>query len=108
MGTMIKITLGLPLRIEKKEKWYVASCPALDVFSQGTSREDAKENQGEALQLFLGSCIERGTLDEVLKDCGFAPGAPDTISYTESEKEEHIDIPLYLLAQFRDENRCRA
>ena len=86
----------------------MASCPVLDVFSQGTTREDARKNLEEALQLFLTSCIERGTLDEVLKDCGFVPGVPDTISDAESGMGEHIDVPIHLLAQFRDDNRCRA
>jgi len=61
----------LPIKIEKGEKYYVASCPAFDVASQGKTVNKAKSNLGEALTAFFISCIERGVLDSVLKECGF-------------------------------------
>ena len=33
--------------------------------------EEAKKNIAEALFMFFRSCFERGTLDAVLKQCGF-------------------------------------
>jgi hypothetical protein len=33
----------------------------------------ARENLIEALKLFLITCFEKGTLDIVLKECGFKP-----------------------------------
>lgn len=68
---IIKITFQLPMQMVKKEQWYVASCSALDVHSQGDSQEHAKTNLIEALTLFLSSCLERGTLEAILKECGF-------------------------------------
>ncbi len=54
----IEITMRLPVKIVQKKKWYVASCPSLDVVSQGETAEEARENLKEALFLFLDSCIE--------------------------------------------------
>ncbi|MFQ6056614.1 MAG: type II toxin-antitoxin system HicB family antitoxin [Methanosarcinales archaeon] len=39
--------------IEKEENWYVASCPELEVASQGKSIEDALNNLKEAVELYI-------------------------------------------------------
>ena len=73
MDVRITFDAQLPIEYSKREKWYLASCPLLDVHSQGETKEKAKGNLSEAIQLFLISCFERGSLDNVLKDCGFRP-----------------------------------
>lgn len=35
---------ALPIIITKERKWYIASCPLLDIASQGKSEEEAKRN----------------------------------------------------------------
>jgi len=67
----IGFSARLPFVVKKRQKWYLSSCPLLDVHSQGPTREEAIDNLKEALSLFLTSCFERGTLDKVLKQCGF-------------------------------------
>jgi predicted RNase H-like HicB family nuclease len=69
----VLFSLKLPCKITKCEKWFLATCPILDVHSQGETEKKAKKNLIEALFLFSISCFERGTLDTVLKDCGFRP-----------------------------------
>ena len=99
MKVQITFTAKLPIKITKKEKWFVAACPALDVASQGEDVDTARKNLKEALFMFLRSCYERGTLDAVLKDCGFSPAmapAPDVYP-----PEETIDVPLYLLQNLK-------
>ena len=34
----------LPIVIARENKWFVASCPILDIATQGKSEKDAKEN----------------------------------------------------------------
>ena len=68
---LLYFNASLPIRITRKKENYVSCCPVLDVWSQGETRKEAKENLQEALQLFLIDCFERGSLDKVLKDCGF-------------------------------------
>ena len=49
----ITMNVKLPVEILKRERWYVASCPALDVASQGETIKKAKDNLNEAVSLFL-------------------------------------------------------
>ncbi len=66
----------LPATIKKKTAYWVSSCPVLDVFSQGSTEEEARKNLEEALRLFLLSCYERNTLEDALKECGLRPSSP--------------------------------
>nr|MBS0020392.1 type II toxin-antitoxin system HicB family antitoxin [Gammaproteobacteria bacterium] len=81
----LPVELGLVVTIKKEGGWYISSSPALDVHSQGRTQKEALDNLKEALELFVESCLERGVLDRVLKDCGFRPG-------TEPKKEEEVMV----------------
>ena len=54
----MKKTHQLTAIIEREDDMYVASCPELDVVSQGSSVEQAKSNLKEAVELFLESASE--------------------------------------------------
>jgi predicted RNase H-like HicB family nuclease len=43
----------LTIVVEQEDDGYVASCPELDIVSQGASMEEARANLTEALTLFL-------------------------------------------------------
>ena len=73
MSPRVIFEFQLPYKMKQEGKWYIASCPILDIHSQGTTEAKAKNNLIEALQLFFESCFERGTLDQVLKESGFRP-----------------------------------
>lgn len=66
MKIRVQFEAQLPVKLIRRKKWVVASCPILDVHSQGETDAKAKANLGEALTLFFISCFERGTLDSVL------------------------------------------
>lgn len=105
----MSLNLKLPFEISKKGKWVVASCPALDIFSQGDTEEEAKNNLSEALSLFFSSCIDRGTLDDVLKECGFKPiKMQEQAMRLTPLNEEYLDIPLNLISEFEGYINCRA
>ena len=70
---IITIVFNLQIRIIEGEFGYVSSCAVLDVWSQSNSKKEAEKNIREAISLFIISCFERGTLDQVLKECGFSP-----------------------------------
>jgi predicted RNase H-like HicB family nuclease len=63
--------LRLPAKTRKKANIYISSCDVLDIYSQGYSERESRENLIEAVKLFITTCFERGTLDQVLKECGF-------------------------------------
>ena len=63
----------LPATVKQKRKVFISCCPVLDVCSQGNTKKEALDNLIEALSLFLISCFERGTINEVLKESGLTP-----------------------------------
>ncbi len=71
MRGLLKFEFNLPAEVKKSGKLYVAKCPLLDVYSQGNNKKEALVHLIEAIQLFVESCFERGTLDQVMRDCGF-------------------------------------
>jgi len=95
MQVAIQFSANLPLKIKKKKTWFVASCPVLDVHSQGETEEMARENLKEALSLFFQSCFERGVLDEVLKECGFKAvrASIDKEEKPMVSREDYIQVP---------------
>jgi predicted RNase H-like HicB family nuclease len=100
--TIMMLEFKLPFSLSPKDKWYVASCPLLDVHSQGDTQEQAKQNLREALVAFLSSCLERRVLDEVLKDCGLTSIVADVAEPLFEEPhqtKDYINIPLSLSSQ---------
>ena len=91
-----QVEFTVPAEVREEGAYFVAVCPPLDVFSQGETEESALDNLAEALQLFIESCYERGTLEEVLKDCGFKP---DGNSRGFQESGRMVRVPLPLVAQ---------
>ena len=59
--------------VKRDGDWYVAHCPPLDLTTQGRTLAEAKANLTEASELFIVSCLERGTLDQAMKELGFVP-----------------------------------
>lgn len=106
----LELKLKLPFKLIKRKNWYVASCPALDVASQGETPAKAKKNLIEALSVFFVTCIEQDTLTEVLKECGFMSVQLPSIKKKSNvaSKADYVDIPLYLLASQTCQDRCHA
>lgn len=73
MKYVVQFTALMPIVYKRSKGRVVASCPPLDLHSQGRIKKEAKDNLEEALSLFFLSCFERGTLEDVLKQCGFTP-----------------------------------
>jgi|SRR5437762_5442030 len=58
---------------KREGDWYVAHCPPLDIATQGKTLAEAKRNLVEASELFIRSCLERGTLEQAMRELGFVP-----------------------------------
>lgn len=96
MGEMtVRFHLDVPVCVKQEGGWYIAGCFPLDVFSQGKTEAEAVNNLVEALQVFIGSCFKRGTLEQALKELGFKPsshkGAPH-------DGNRIVSVPLPMLA----------
>ena len=68
----LKVEFLPPSGDEQRECW-VASCPEIDLVTQGDTFEDAEKNLRDAIDGWFGTCLEMGTLDAALKECGFSP-----------------------------------
>ncbi len=63
----------LAAKIWKDGDWYTAECVGLPVVSQGETDGEAIASLIEAVQLFITSCVERGTLEQVLLKHNWKP-----------------------------------
>lgn len=104
-GISVRLNMHLPAEIIKEADIYVSSCPVLDIFSQGETEEEAKSNLIEAVTAFITSCINRGTLDAVLKQCGFKT-VQGVLTHPQDNAVDYIDVPIPMLAAY--EKQCHA
>lgn len=75
------------------------------VATQGTTADDAQRCLQEAVELWFESCVERGVLDQALREANFRPAAanapvrrrPATAKTSVLGKpfEIHLTIPAY-------------
>ena len=95
-----ELGINLPIKIKKKQNRHIASCPILDVHSQGPSKEEARENLVQALTVFFNSSLKRSTLDGVLailKECGFEPRRQPSQKKAIVFREDYINILIPFL-----------
>jgi predicted RNase H-like HicB family nuclease len=104
---MVRFDIQIPVKVFKEGAVYVAHCPVFDVASQGETREGAKQNLVEALTLFLTTCYDMGTLESVLKECGFKSITTAEMESLPSE-EEVIEVPLPFIIHKTHQSECRA
>lgn len=118
------ISLDVRLRgfVRREGRRWIALCPAVHVATQGKDRAEAERALQEAVELWFESCVERGTLDQALRECGFRPrtwaGEGEVAESLErvvltravaetdvrgAEFDLHVSVPAYQAARFLDE-----
>ncbi|MBW2100932.1 MAG: type II toxin-antitoxin system HicB family antitoxin [Deltaproteobacteria bacterium] len=107
MKPIIKFEIKVPFKIFPENEEFVSYCPTLDVSSQGSTPEEAKENLIEALTGFIITCYEMGTLSAVLKECGFTHKPATHIAEYE-DNEDFLDIPLPFIIDNPNNHECHA
>ena len=63
--------LNITIELWQKGDWYIAKSPELDFVSQGKTREEAKKNLVEVINIQFQEMQEMETLHEYLSECGF-------------------------------------
>lgn len=94
---IVKVELSLSVRFHKKGNWWISQCPDLDLYSQGHTKSEAKTNLEDALAFFIESCVDRGTVFQVLEEAGFRPaksGELRTSGRKKTRKSLRIEVPL--------------
>jgi predicted RNase H-like HicB family nuclease len=64
------MNLGFTVRILKEDGTFIAHVPELDVSSCGDTETDARRNIAYAVQGFLETARELGTLNDILQEAG--------------------------------------
>lgn len=72
----LEVHLQAFVRPDPRRRW-VATCPMVGVVSQGKSQNDARSCLQEAVELWFESCVERGVLDQALREANFRPSSFD-------------------------------
>ncbi len=65
------MNIDCTVQIWKEDKQYISLAMPLDVASCGDTPEEARAAVDEAVDLFLVTTKEIGTLEEVLQECGY-------------------------------------
>ena len=56
-----------PILITKENKWFVASCPILDIATQGKTEKEVKENMADLINDYLNDPdTEKPTIEDFL------------------------------------------
>jgi predicted RNase H-like HicB family nuclease len=63
--------IKLKIAFYKEGEQFISYCPALDLSTAGDTFEEAKKNFEEAADIFFEETIKRGTLEDVLLECGW-------------------------------------
>jgi predicted RNase H-like HicB family nuclease len=93
MKATVTFTISFPIEVKKEVRYFLASCPTLDVWACGESQQRAVQKLKETLQLFLTHCFDHGTLEMVLKGCGFTSMKKSFCKETEQRLND-LDVPL--------------
>ncbi len=92
----VEFKLSMPYNLTQDGEWWVSECRALNVVSQGHSREEAMKNLSEATSLFLINCFDRGVLDKVLKQAGFRSVGLSAPAILAEPNTQYMDVQLPL------------
>lgn len=68
---MNSMVIETTTRIWREGTQYIAHAMPLDVSSAGATPDGARKALREAVDLFISTAKEHGTLDEVLEECGY-------------------------------------
>ena len=103
----VEFSVKLPFKLKKKGNLYISSCNVLDIHSQGYSEEEAKRNIREAVRLFITTSFEMGTLDSVLKQCGFQAIKFPPKAFKPLKDHGFITVPIPFNAKGACLSECR-
>jgi predicted RNase H-like HicB family nuclease len=109
-GKMMEMLFHLFGTLKREGDWYIAHCPPLDITTQGKTITEARKNLIEASELFVISCVERGTLDRAMKELGFVPLKGTHLTPQRlgpNEFKVPISIPLRLQKRLQNNLQCR-
>ena len=102
--TRVRFRVQTTVSVFEEDGQFVAYCEPLDLASQGDTPEQAHSRLGEAVRLFIDSCFERGTLEQVLSERQFTlqlASSPASEPVRQSQRRQAVsydmvDLPIPL------------
>ncbi len=105
----VKFRLRFGIRHDEEADVHVGYCPLLNLYSQGTTSDEAEKAIIDAAQQFIAISYKRNTLGRVLRNRGMVDAAPavehrgqfiavEVVQKEEYDREFEIDVPIDLLA----------
>jgi predicted RNase H-like HicB family nuclease len=73
---ILDVSLQAFVRGDTPQRW-IATCPMVGVVTQGKSAADARRCLQQAIELWFESCVERGVLEQALREANFQPSHAD-------------------------------
>lgn len=91
---VIDVTFKLDglIREDKDSKSFVSYCPALELYSAGRTRVEAREALTSAISMYLRICYERKVLGKELHERNFKPTDLKTIDMTTIGPQDFIAL----------------
>jgi predicted RNase H-like HicB family nuclease len=89
----LEVALDGYVRRDTLSVW-VSICPQIGVASQGETSARAKAALQEAVELWFESCIERGVLEQALREANFRPSplASSSRRRSTTSRESTLDV----------------
>ena len=116
----VQFRLKFATRHDERASVYVGYCPALGLYSQGTTESEAGEAVVNAAKLFIVTCYERDILHTVLRGRGMTKAVADVKELLEKNEEEFTavhphrfdkeffrDVPINLIAAKESGKACQ-
>ena len=95
---MRKIKAKLGVIFFREGKKFIAYSPAVDLSSCGNTFTQAKKRFAEALNVFFEETIKMGTLEDVLRDCGWQKASYPQKHWVPpiiiGQAEQEVKIPI--------------
>ena len=89
------MNIQVTVQVWQKESWYIAKCLELDFVSQGRTKEEAKSNLMEVIDIQFEEMAEIGTLNEYLEECGYKISDNKAISLSEMVEFEKLEMQVH-------------
>jgi predicted RNase H-like HicB family nuclease len=74
----ITVCLKSAYREDSVATGFVSYCPSLKIYAHGKNAEEAMTAMEETLKMYVGTCFQRGILNQVLNRAGFSM-VPDEV-----------------------------
>ncbi len=102
-NVQVSFRLQFATRRDDEANVYVGYCPALKLYSQGTTEQESEEAIVSAVKLFLVACYERDILHSALRSRGMTRASSMVVNQIKNDaQKEFISVQSFDREFWRD------